>query len=522
MSDRWQHIPEAPPPPEPGDRIGDLTVDDLFAPPPQAQVSLDEKVRQAYFWLVNSAVVLPYHDIEFSTAEPVTFSVGDSGAVLTLPTDQSYASGVLVPLLAFAVGGRCLLVGGPGRGKTTVATVLAVMAGSTPAQVRRDIQQGQPQLSISDLVGMPLPKDLLGAERLADVRIAWREWLTAPVKIVDEVNRIPTKTQSALLTMVADGYVESHDQLLTTAPTDGVESWFFTANDDAGGGTFALIQALRDRMDVTVTAMGYNPRFLDELIARVERGERPEEHVPSELVFGPAERAAVAAGIRAVPVPPEVVSELSSFAAHFEFAQHGGRTFEHRTKDVITTGGGRVGEVIDLNTGADVQADLGAETASAPSPRALQALILYAKAMAWFRGRPAVGSDDVAAVLPFVLRGKVAPNLHHPAFDGADGAELRTDTGAWLSTLWERARRERLARDEDPVGALLAQLRAGLAGVSRAEVSARLTAVESRIAQIADTGKLYGATYTDLLTLKHVHQRYRNYLTWLDATGGGR
>ena len=99
--------------------------------------------------------------------------------------------------------------------------------------------------------------------------------------------------------MVAEGYVESHDQMRRTAPDGGVESWFFTANDDAGGGTFPVIQALRDRMDVTVQAAGFNSRFFDELITRVEAGEKPEEHVPAELTFDSAEQTEMRAQIRA-------------------------------------------------------------------------------------------------------------------------------------------------------------------------------------------------------------------------------
>lgn len=498
-----------------------LTAQDLFQPPARAAaVPVDEKLRQAYYWIVNRAVISPYYDIEFSREAPLTYSLGDADAVLTLPSDPSYTSNVLLPLLTFAVGGKCLMIGGPGRGKTTVAVLMGVLAGATADEVRRGVQQGQPQLTISDLVGIPLPRDLINAASLAEIGIAWREWLTRPVKIIDEYNRIPTKTQSALLTMVAEGYVESHDQMHRTNPDQGVESWYFTANDDAGGGTFPVIQALRDRMDVTVQSASFNSRFLDELITRVEAGEKPEEHVPAELIFTPDERRQMRAAIRAIAVPPGVRRRLEFFLSHFEFVQHGGRRFEYRTKDTVTTAGGRVSEVIDANSGADLAADLGAQTINGLSVRALQTLILYAKAIAWFRGADAVTVEDVAAVLPFVLRGKLLPNPTHPRFDIGVEHELSTDLISWLADLFTQSSRQyqALGRDtNDPVRVLLAQFDEGLDGLTTVEASRRLTEIEARLRAMAATGKLYGHDFDDLTTLKYLHQRYTAYEKWAEG-----
>ena len=117
------------------------------------------------------------------------------------------------------------------------------------------MQHGHPQLTIADLLGTPLPADLVRAERLDDIDIAWRSWLGLRVKIVDEYNRIPTKTQSALLSLLAEGYAEQFGQTVEV----GDSAWFLTANDDAGGGTFAVIEALQDRIDVTVRAQAFNP-----------------------------------------------------------------------------------------------------------------------------------------------------------------------------------------------------------------------------------------------------------------------
>lgn len=519
-TDRWHRLSQSPTVPHDGVPREGLTGADLFGAPAASAPSLDEKLRQAYFWIVNQAVISPYYDVEFSHQLSVRYPLGDAAAELTLPAEASFSSNVLLPLLTFAVGGRCLLIGGPGRGKTTVAVLMGVLAGSTPFDVRRHVQQGQPQMSITDLVGTPLPRDLVEAKSLAEVDVAWRGWLRQPVKIVDEYNRIPTKTQSALLTMVAEGYVESHDQVLQTAPDEGTESWYFTANDDAGGGTFAVIQALQDRMDVTVQSFGFNMRFLDELVTRVEAGERPEEHVPEELVFTPAEQAAIRAQVRAVPMPDDVRRRLAFFAGQFEFVQQGGRRFEYRTKDVVATAGSTVSDVIAENTGADLAVDAGAQTVNGLSVRALQTLITYAKAAAWFRGEPAVSLDDVRAVLPFVLRNKLRPNLTHPRFDtGADRA-LAHDHASWLTDLFDASQQQfaTLGLDsEDRVGRLLAQFREGLDGLAALEVNRRLTAVEGEVGRISTTGKLYGRDYDDLIALKYLHQRYSNYLRWLDG-----
>ena len=519
MSDRWGHVSK-PPTKSDADSGRALTADDLFGETAGVAVPLDERLRQAYFWLVNSAIISPFYDVQFSTDGPLTYDVGDAGAQLQLGTDQSYSSNVLLPLLTFAVGGRCLMIGGPGRGKTTLAVLMGVLAGSSSEEVRRHVVQGQPQLTVSDLIGTPLPKDLIEAESLASVRIAWRSWLSQPVKIVDEYNRIPTKTQSALLTMVAEGYVSSYDQSLSTAGESGIDSWYFTANDDAGGGTFPVIQALRDRMDVTIAALGFNSRFLDELVSRVEAGDRPEDNLPSQLVFSAVERRGIAAEIRALPIPETVRRRLSFFASHFEFAQHGGRIFEYRTKDTVATAGADVGEVIDRNSGADLEVDLGAQTTAGISVRALLVLIHYAKAMAWFRGEAEVTEADVAAVLPFVLRGKVLPNRSHPLFDGDLDRELALDSVAWLGGLWAESTRQYQSlgfEQQDVVRDLLQQAATGLDGVTAVETARRITAVEAMIARIAGTGKLYGRSYDDLLALKYLHQRYSNYRRWLDT-----
>src|SRR5262245_43841418 len=101
----FQKVSESPTNPRSSDRARDFDVADLYrgplgevtaasaaatlAPP---DVALDEKLRQAYLWIVNEAIISPFYDIEYHDGPSQTFTVGDSKTRLTLPSGHSYSS----------------------------------------------------------------------------------------------------------------------------------------------------------------------------------------------------------------------------------------------------------------------------------------------------------------------------------------------------------------------------------------------------------------------------------------------
>src|SRR5690242_14377225 len=289
----FQRVSQAPTNPHPAPAARQFDVADLYRGPVSHDeektaaggVPLDEKLRQAYFWIVNTAIISPHYDVEYNQAPPQSFVLGDAKSRLTLPSAQSYSSYVLLPLLTFATRRKCLFVGGPGRGKTASAILMGVLSGTSVRDVRRAMQHGHPQMTVADLLGNPLPADLVSAQRIEDIRISWRSWLGMRVKIIDEYNRIPTRTQSALLTVMGDNYAEILNHIYECPES----AWFLTANDDQGGGTYQVIEALRDRIDIVVQALAFNPRFLAELLTRIEENVRPEEVVPRQIVFTESE-----------------------------------------------------------------------------------------------------------------------------------------------------------------------------------------------------------------------------------------
>ena len=359
-----------------------------------------------------------------------------------------------------------------------------------------------------------MPADLVNAQRLEDIRIAWRSWLSMRVKIIDEYNRIPTRTQSALLTVMADNYAELLDHVYECPPA----AWYLTANDDAGGGTYQVIEALRDRIDIVVQALSFNMRFLRDLLLRLESGVHPEEVVPPQIIFSEAESERLNREILLVTIPDELLRRIEFFASQFEFMEPAAVQLEYKTKDTARLAGVDLHTLSASETGKDRVKDLGSQTMNGLSVRSLQTLLVFAKALAYFRGNRVVQLDDLRQITPFVLHDKLVIDPDSPFFDAPGNEPLRIDRVAWLRRLFDLACAEydRLNLDkDDPVAELEAEFGKGLEGLSEQETRARLVRIERILTEWSQARKLYGNLYDDVLKLKYLHQRYTNYLRWL-------
>jgi MoxR-like ATPase len=484
------------------------------APAGETPPALDDKFRQAYFWIVNHAIITPYYDIEFNDQAPRTFRFGGVGTDVRLPTGQSYSSFVLLPLLNFAVRKRALFIGGPGRGKTASAVLLGLLAGYSLGDIRRAVQHGHPQLTIADLLGTPLPKALIESEDMESIKIAWRKWISMRVKIVDEYNRIPTRTQSALLTLLAEGYAEILGQTVESPES----AWFLTANDDAGGGTYQVIEALKDRIDIVIKALNFNPRFLGDLLGRIEDRIRPEDIVPREIMFSESELDAAYATILRIPIPRPVLRRVEFFAAQFDFCDLAAQEIEYKSKDTIRLAGRTLSAVCANDCGRDKIKCLCSQTENGLSVRSLMTVLSFAKTLAWFRGSDQVTVDDIRQILPWILHEKLVQNATSPFFDQAGHDTFRIDRIAWIRRAFDLACEEYVRLDldrEDPVSAIDDAFERGLDGVPESDVRKQLAAIETHLTNLSKHTKLYAHVQADVIKLKYFHQRYSNYLRWL-------
>ena len=149
-------------------------------------------------------------------------------------------------------------------------------------------------------------------------------------------------------------------------------------------------------------------------------------------------------------------------------------------------------------------------------------LLVFAKAMAWFRGKEEVEFEDLRQMMPFVLHDKLVQDTDSPFFEAARRSVYRSDKIGWIRTLFDLscAEYDRLNLDrDDPVAKLEAEFDVGLDGVTEKEARARLVKIERLMSDWSKGGKLYGHLFDDILKLKYLHQRYTNYLKWLRWKG---
>ncbi|MEK6558014.1 MAG: MoxR family ATPase [Candidatus Margulisiibacteriota bacterium] len=215
-------------------------------------MELSAKARRLYGYIALERMVGLVPDIGFDREGQETREVSlPSGKAIRLQP-ESYSSFILFSILTKLTKGSLLYLGDPGLGKTSMAMMMGLATGRDYGQLKKEVVHGQPQLTVSDLFGnLDLAEYQKGV-----IKAIFHERITNVEAdlIIDEINRIPTKTQSAILNVLAEKYVELFGEVMDV----GDRSVFATMNDKNGGGTYELIDALKDRFDAAIMAFPRN------------------------------------------------------------------------------------------------------------------------------------------------------------------------------------------------------------------------------------------------------------------------
>lgn len=169
---------------------------------------------------------------------------------------ETFNSAILLSLLTGLIKGKELIIGEPGLGKTTSAEFVCSLVYQFPLGVIWGSEvSGHPEQTEEKIIGRPD----LGKLNRGEEDVVWTNFSQVPVKIVDEINRLPETKQS----MILDGVDRGNWEYLNEMIINDEYCLFATANYQDGG-TNTIIAPLVDRFDVIVESRypGANLSFL--------------------------------------------------------------------------------------------------------------------------------------------------------------------------------------------------------------------------------------------------------------------
>jgi MoxR-like ATPase len=157
---------------------------------------------------------------------------------------EPFNSTLLLSLLTALNRGKVLIIGEPGLGKTTSAEYVGSLLYRYPLGIIWGSEvSGHPEQTEEKIIGRPD----LGELNKGREKVVWSNFAQLPVKIVDEINRLPETKQSMILNGVDRGNWEYLNEILI----NDEYSLFATANYQDRG-TNTIIAPLIDRFDVLI------------------------------------------------------------------------------------------------------------------------------------------------------------------------------------------------------------------------------------------------------------------------------
>jgi len=270
-------------------------------------------------------------------------------------------------LICLLARGHGLLVGVPGLAKTLLIQSLSDLLSLDFSRI-----QFTPDLMPSDITGTDILQDTGDGHRAFEFM---KGPIFANIVLADEINRTPPKTQAALLQAMQEYQVNAGTH------TFHLEKPFFvlaTQNPIEQEGTYPLPEAQLDRFMFMIDVK--YPSFEDEV--RIAQETTGGGSVKLEPVLTGPELLKAQDVVRRIPVADHVYE----YVVHLVRAARPGQPESPEWVDEMVMWG--------------------------PGPRALQYLVLGAKAHAVLRGSLLVGIEDVDAVAEPVLVHRILTNFH--------------------------------------------------------------------------------------------------------------
>ena len=341
---------------------------------------------------------------------------------------QPHNAALLFSALTGLLGGKILIVGEPGLGKTTSAEYIGALLYRLPLGAVWEAEvSGHPEQTEEKIVGRPN----LGALNRGDEEVVWSAFSVLPVKVIDEINRLPETKQSLILNGVDRGTWTYLNQVQINE-----EYCLFATANYQDRGTNTIVVPLLDRFDVMVESKypGANLSWMigaESPPASLLRDPQREQAIQARLAkrngdveaicadygkaisarlsvptLGRAEREAIRDEMAALPVRSDASAFVRTFLAELSFCCKYG---QKRTHEVC-------GE------GCHYTGYLCYEVQACPSNRLPISLRRYAQALAWLLRDSEVDLEHIRTVLPYTCAHRIQWRDEHEAQDRREDA----------------------------------------------------------------------------------------------------
>ncbi len=194
--------------------------------------------------------------------------------------------------IAMVANGHVMLEGVPGVAKTTMAKTLSEAIDSEFNRI-----QGMPDLSINDIIGYAYVDELKNPKLKKGP-------IFTNILLVDELNRAPPKTTTALLEALEERQVTMGNQ---TIPLPSPFMAMATQNPLNIEGTTSLPKVLADRFLMKITVNYPDEKSEAEILRIKER----EEHITVEKVINMSDMLDLQSQVNAVKMSDEVVGYIT-------------------------------------------------------------------------------------------------------------------------------------------------------------------------------------------------------------------
>lgn len=402
-----------------------------------ANGTLRERLNGIYDHIQQAGLfIAPEQDIRFGTPLHKVDVAADNKTAKTefCVCEEGYNAGLLFTVLASTMNHSAQIAfGEPGTGKTTAAEFVGHFVLDEPVdKIQQATIYGHPEQTEEKMVAyLNIPSMMMGRK---DVVV--QDFMKIRTKLLDEFPRNPPGKQSIVLQLLDRGFAVYQSERIPAAPGPV----YLTANaPDAG--SYPMLPPALDRNDTAIVALPLNPLYITKIMNDAHFRQSIEDRlaVPSHLKLEPDELEQIRKEISGTPVTPEAIHRLMFFLGELNSCDRASVDIGRKSKGaaLYRKPGKALCEGCHYATAGHGQGHICRYTENPLTQRTYKAILAYAKALGWFRGRQQAGIDDLEAVLPYCTWFKLKPT--DAAFEGAENQAFANDRIALVRHLWKKS-----------------------------------------------------------------------------------